>query len=863
LGLGVAVIVGALLVSASGAATTKAQKGATIDVATRASVIHYLRSIHVNAKHAVIQRGLRNYAGANCPGKGWACASTKHTVVQIAKQGGQNRYACKSSKCAVVQISGAAHGVYMAGRHAGAAPTKPTNNSASCVKTGSGNVTAGGQTCTISQTGSGMNTAGIYENSMKVSGLLQSQQYTATITQTSSGTGAAGANTACVTQNVNQDGSASNTNGKATSVSLQAIQSILITQNTLAGNNSAQYGALSTGACDTTNPVTQTQTQSSTVSATGDITQILNPQVSGLTGGNVSLEIEQNQATGVKGSASGLNNATFSQATKQTLIANAKSGKHVSQTENTLDGDGTTTGGAFSGIVGTVNQDSSAKSIASATQNETQCEDAANTTLTAPLTQCSTNDTAAPSGLVLTQTENGPVGISPHAGRVPYYHKGYSLSTQTGAASGVNDSFLVNQTSSQYTDPSGPGITINLSNIMQGDCSSAGGSCTAAQSANLNNTTTQAGWTAPNIPDVHIKCLPNQPCTATPPPAPSFISGPNDPNPSASAAFNFTDTATGGIHFLCKIDGGTLQENVVDPCSSGTAFFQGYGPHTFQVAASDSHGHVSAYVPATAFSWTNVPPDPKITASSEPTNPDFFGTSDTFKFTDAEDPNVNYQCTLDGNTTDCNGGSITYTSADLAPGSHTFSVRAFDSTDTYGSINSDTYTWTILPLEVSALGGDGSSAGWECKPGGPIDLQVGTSQATDPYSTYAQVAITNAGGIGIDGLSAPSFTTDNYYSGSPRFVIDLSNGHQLIGYPGLSGLNGTDMAWSDSAINSGNTYLPWSFVQSFEAGAGTTLVDAYVVADGSQLLGASPTSAPDNISDLTFNGQDYNTGTCP
>ncbi len=66
----------------------------TINVSTRAAVVHYLRSIHVSAKHVVIQRGLRNYAGAHCPGKGWTCAGTRHTVVQIAKRGGQNRFAC-------------------------------------------------------------------------------------------------------------------------------------------------------------------------------------------------------------------------------------------------------------------------------------------------------------------------------------------------------------------------------------------------------------------------------------------------------------------------------------------------------------------------------------------------------------------------------------------------------------------------------------------------------------------------------------------------------------------------------------------------------------------------------------------------
>ncbi len=101
LSLAGAVIAAVALVSASGAATTKAQKVTKINVSTRAAVVHYLRSIHVNPKHAVIQRGLRNYAGAHCPGKHWTCAGTKHTVVQIAKRGGQNRFACVEPRSAL------------------------------------------------------------------------------------------------------------------------------------------------------------------------------------------------------------------------------------------------------------------------------------------------------------------------------------------------------------------------------------------------------------------------------------------------------------------------------------------------------------------------------------------------------------------------------------------------------------------------------------------------------------------------------------------------------------------------------------------------------------------------------------------
>ena len=129
-------------------------------------MIHYLRSIHVNPKGAVIQRGLRNYAGAHCPGKHWTCVGTRHTVVQIAKRGGQNRFMCRSSKCVVVQLAGVSHGVYIASRSLASTAAAGKGNSAVCIKTGSGATTGSGQSCVISQSGSCLNTAVVYESTM-------------------------------------------------------------------------------------------------------------------------------------------------------------------------------------------------------------------------------------------------------------------------------------------------------------------------------------------------------------------------------------------------------------------------------------------------------------------------------------------------------------------------------------------------------------------------------------------------------------------------------------------------------------------------------------------------------------------------
>ena len=49
----------AVVVGGSGAGTAKTRTATKIDVSTRSAVIHYLRSIHVNPRGVVIQRGAR------------------------------------------------------------------------------------------------------------------------------------------------------------------------------------------------------------------------------------------------------------------------------------------------------------------------------------------------------------------------------------------------------------------------------------------------------------------------------------------------------------------------------------------------------------------------------------------------------------------------------------------------------------------------------------------------------------------------------------------------------------------------------------------------------------------------------------
>jgi hypothetical protein len=732
------IVAAVALVSASGAATGAKPVGATIDLSTKAKVHQYLRSIHVNPKGVVIQRGLRNYAGPNCPGKGWRCASTKRTVVQIAKWGGQNRSVCKSSKCVVVQISGTSRGVYASGRQLAstAAPNKG-GSSGVCLKNGSGSPTGSGQSCTIIQSGSGPNTAVVWENSQKVAGLTTSLSFTAVITQTA--TGASQGNTACVLQNINLDGSTTGLKGKPVTATLEASQSVSITQDSASGPNKAEKAAVlsgTTAACDTnSNALGQNQTLTSTVNATASITQNQNAASNGA---DVVMDIEQNQNTP---NASGANTANFTQTMNQQAVANTTNGKTVTQTQGANVPDP-----PFSGGVGTVNQHSSSPSTAIATQIETQCEDGVNTSLTPAQSSCDTNDPDAPTGITLTQTQYGPEGVftppKHSTGRVPFFHKGYGASTQTGN-SGGGSSFTLHQVSTQDTD-NGPHTT--QSNIIQGDCITDG-SCEAAQTATLNGQNTVDGYTAGTITALIIHC-PNghSSCTATPPPAPEITGGPDATSESTSATFTWTDDATAGVTFECSTDGGTT----FNSCSSG----------------------------------------------------------DTF--------------------------------SNLPLGSNTFEVRAVDAGNNRS--DADSFTWTIVPYLTFEATSDGASAGWSGTPGAsPITLIVGSNPGT-----YGQFTLHNFEGIAIGDLPAePTFTTDTFSGGAPRYEIDLANGDYLFGYPSNAPYG---RSWD---LNCGHVpctpmaQVPWGDVQTAESTAKIT--DVLVEADWPPGVNATY-----SISDFTF-----------
>ena len=81
----------AVLTSSAGAVT---QGSGTINLSTRAGVVQYLAAHGINARGVVVQRGLHNYAGPNCPGRGWTCTTAKRVLQIAATAAASNTFVC-------------------------------------------------------------------------------------------------------------------------------------------------------------------------------------------------------------------------------------------------------------------------------------------------------------------------------------------------------------------------------------------------------------------------------------------------------------------------------------------------------------------------------------------------------------------------------------------------------------------------------------------------------------------------------------------------------------------------------------------------------------------------------------------------
>ena len=148
-----------------------------------------------------------------------------------------------------------------------------------------------------------------------------------------------------------------------------------------------------------------------------------------------------------------------------------------------------------------------------------------------------------------------------------------------------------------------------------------------------------------------------------------------------SASFSFTASQAGST-FACRLDGAAFAACSSPKNYSGIAD----GLHTFAVKATDPAGNTSA---ETSFAWTVDTTPPAVVFSAKPPDPSNDVTP-SFSFSTGE-PGSSLACKLDaGAFASCVSPKDLGT---LAPGQHTFSVRATDPAGNTGAQAS--HTWTI------------------------------------------------------------------------------------------------------------------------------------------------------------------------
>jgi MYXO-CTERM domain-containing protein len=172
----------------------------------------------------------------------------------------------------------------------------------------------------------------------------------------------------------------------------------------------------------------------------------------------------------------------------------------------------------------------------------------------------------------------------------------------------------------------------------------------------------------------------------------AFTSVPANPSAETSATFTFISNVAGAT-FECSLD-----ESAFSACTSPTTRTLALGQHTFKVRAKDAGGNVDP-TPA-SHTWTISQPAAIDTTISSAPQSSTLERNATFTFTS----NVvggTFECSLDGAAFSACTSPASYTN--LAPGSHTFQVRA---KDTAGAVDASpaSHTWAIsLPVPAAPV----------------------------------------------------------------------------------------------------------------------------------------------------------------
>jgi large repetitive protein len=210
---------------------------------------------------------------------------------------------------------------------------------------------------------------------------------------------------------------------------------------------------------------------------------------------------------------------------------------------------------------------------------------------------------------------------------------------------------------------------------------------------------------------------------------------PTDPSNTLTPAFAYT--AGGGSTVSCTLDASPLACG----SSSVSPTVVGQGSHTFTVTATDSAQNATTRT----YTWSVDTVKPVATIGTKPASVSNV-TAPLFTFTSSEPTGATFECSIDS-TTAYAPCTTPFTTPTLAPGSHTFYVKAIDLAANH-STSPDSFPWTIDTTP----------------PSGPTSFQlVGAASTPDP-PRFKFVAATDAHGpisyrLSRSGQDAGTFST--------------------------------------------------------------------------------------------------------
>jgi hypothetical protein len=291
-----------------------------IDLESTQAIHRYLRSMHLDPRTFVIQRGSHNYAGPHCPGAGWNCTTSRH-VVQIGMTAttrsltAANQYTCTPGDSQVGPSNGTTSCAIMQSPASGAGTT---NQSAQCSISANDSVAL---LCSIMQTNptGGNNGASVSMTIGDSSGPSQIASEQANVSQTSSGRGNNSLTVAMSISLTTSDVAADKTQDQ------QAHQWLNISQDTQggSGNNSASVNEKQM-LVEKANGVAVAQTQDTNPVAR-------DPMCPGGGQPDPNVCVNYQQLSG-----SGSNSMSLNQLQSLTQAAGGVDGSSVSQTQGCL-----------------------------------------------------------------------------------------------------------------------------------------------------------------------------------------------------------------------------------------------------------------------------------------------------------------------------------------------------------------------------------------------------------------------------------------------------------------------------------------------------------------------------------------------